>query len=80
MKLITCHFTEKDLAALDQLAKTRIFPSRSEAIRSAVRDLLKEENQKEAIKQVKAFCNIMKGRSIDPDNILQIFKECLVNG
>ena len=39
--------------------------------------LKREEKQSEAIKQVKAFCNIFKGQSIDPDSILNIFKEWL---
>lgn len=80
MKLITVHLPEKDLAALHQLIRNKHYPNRSEIIRAAIRDLLKEEKQKEAIEQVKAFCNTMKGRSIDPDSILNIFKEWLTNG
>ena len=80
MRVITCRLPDKDVEALNLLVTTKIFPNRSEAIRFAVRDFLKEENQKEAIEQVKAFCNIMKGRSIDPESILNIFKEWLTNG
>ena len=80
MRVITCHFPEKDVDSLNRLVDNGHFPNRSEAIRFAVRDLLKAENQNEAIKQVKAFCNIFKGQSIDADSILQIFKEWSVNG
>jgi len=80
LRVITCHFPDKVVETLDLLVETKIFPNRSEAIRFAVRDFLKEENQKEAIKQVKAYCNLMKNRSIDPDYILHLFKEWLSNG
>ena len=80
MKFLTCWIPEKDFESLNHLVETKHFSNRSEAVRAAIRDLLKEENQKEAIKQVKAFCNIMKGRSIDPESILNIFKEWLTNG
>ena len=80
MRVITCRLPDKDVESLQQLIRNKHYPNRSEAVRAAIRDFLKEENQKEAIEQVKAFCNIMKGRSIDPESILNIFKEWLVNG
>ena len=39
MNLITVHLPEQQVYALDELVKARIFPSRSEAIRAAIRDL-----------------------------------------
>ena len=80
MKLITCWLPEKTVESLQQLIRNKHYPNRSEAVRAAIRDFLKEEKQKEAIEQVKAFCSIMKGRSIDPESILNIFKEWLTNG
>ena len=43
MKLITVHLPEAYLKGLDKLVKRRMYPNRSEAIRIAVRDLLKRE-------------------------------------
>jgi len=43
MKLITCHLPEAYLDGLDQLIQAENYPNRSEAIRVAVRDLLKSE-------------------------------------
>ncbi len=40
MILITVHITEQQLRALDKLVQMRIFPSRSEAIRTAIRELI----------------------------------------
>ena len=40
MILITVHITEQQLKALNKLVEMRIFPSRSEAIRTAIRELL----------------------------------------
>jgi len=40
MNLITVHLPEQQVYALDELVKARIFPSRSEAIRAAIRDLV----------------------------------------
>jgi len=40
MILITVHVTEQQVKALDRLVKLRLYPSRSEAIRTAIRDLI----------------------------------------
>ena len=44
MVLITFHIPLKMLKALDKLVEEGIFPSRSEAIRAAIRDLIVREN------------------------------------
>ncbi|KUO84226.1 MAG: CopG family transcriptional regulator [Caldivirga sp. MG_3] len=43
MMLISVHIPRRMLEGLDELAKSGLFPSRSEAIRVAVRDLLIKE-------------------------------------
>ena len=43
MKMITVHLPEKYLEALEDLIREGYFPNRAEAIRVAVRDLLKNE-------------------------------------
>jgi len=43
VRLITVHLPEEFLAGLAELVRQRRYPNRSEAIRLAVRDLLKEE-------------------------------------
>ena len=43
MKLITVHLPEAYLAGIDRLVSSDAYPNRSEAIRVAVRDLLKSE-------------------------------------
>ncbi len=43
MHLITVHLPEAYLEGLDSLVSEKIYPNRSEAIRVAVRDLLKTE-------------------------------------
>ena len=43
MKMITVHIPEKYLAALEDLVDKGHFPSRSEAIRVAIRDLIRNE-------------------------------------
>jgi antitoxin ParD1/3/4 len=43
MHLITVHLPEAYLEGLDSLVNERIYPNRSEAIRVAVRDMLKTE-------------------------------------
>jgi Arc/MetJ-type ribon-helix-helix transcriptional regulator len=51
MKMITVHIPERYLAALETLVDDGHFPSRSEAIRVAIRDLIRNEidlqNQKD---------------------------------
>ncbi len=43
MKLITCHLPEAYLSGIEELVNLNVYPNRSEAIRVAIRDLLKEE-------------------------------------
>ncbi|MFX1519768.1 MAG: ribbon-helix-helix domain-containing protein [Promethearchaeota archaeon] len=43
MRLISVKLPEKYLEGLDTLVRIGVYPSRSEAIRVAVRDLLKRE-------------------------------------
>ncbi|MCE7740786.1 MAG: type II toxin-antitoxin system ParD family antitoxin [Candidatus Heimdallarchaeota archaeon] len=43
MRLITVHFPEEYIQAIDKLVLIGHYPNRSEAIRAAARDLLKEE-------------------------------------
>ncbi len=43
MKLVTVLLPEAYLTGLDELVRRNMYPSRSAAIRSAVRDLLKKE-------------------------------------
>jgi len=45
MKLITVHIPEGLLDALDQLVEKRYYPDRAEAIRIAIRCLIKEHGQ-----------------------------------
>ena len=42
LKLISVHLPEGYLSGLDELVKKRKFPSRSEAIRVAIRELLRK--------------------------------------
>ena len=43
MKLITCHLPEAYLSGIEELVNLNVYPNRSEVIRVAIRDLLKEE-------------------------------------
>ena len=43
MKLVTVHLPEAFLSGLDQLVDARLYPNKSEAIRVAIRDMLKKE-------------------------------------
>jgi len=43
MRVVTVKLQEAFLKGIDELIEARIYPSRSEAIRVAVRDLLKKE-------------------------------------
>jgi antitoxin ParD1/3/4 len=43
MKLVTLMLPQAYLEGLDELVRANMYPSRSAAIRSAVRDLLKKE-------------------------------------
>ncbi len=46
MVLISVHIPKQMLEELDEFVKQGIFPSRSEAIRIAIRDLLYRENSR----------------------------------
>jgi len=43
MKLVTVHLPQSYIEGLEELVKVNIYPNRSEAIRVAVRDMLKNE-------------------------------------
>ncbi|MHA1150518.1 MAG: ribbon-helix-helix domain-containing protein [Promethearchaeota archaeon] len=43
MKLITCHLPEAYLRGIEELVNLEMYPNRSEVIRVAIRDLLKNE-------------------------------------
>lgn len=43
MKLVTVKLPEALIDGLDELVRSRLYPSRSAAIRTAVRDMLKRE-------------------------------------
>lgn len=45
MKVVTVHLPEQFIEALDEMVRLRLYPSRSEAIRMAVRDLIKNESR-----------------------------------
>ncbi|MFB6471192.1 MAG: ribbon-helix-helix domain-containing protein [Vulcanisaeta sp. AZ3] len=46
MVLISVHIPKQMLEELDELVKQGVFPSRSEAIRISIRDLLYKENSR----------------------------------
>ena len=43
LKILTVHLPDTYVKGLDELVSRRLYPNRSEAIRMAVRDLLKSE-------------------------------------
>ena len=43
MKVVTVHLPEAYLEAIDELVKKGYYPNRAEAIRMAVRDLIRRE-------------------------------------
>ncbi len=43
MKLVTLHVPETYIQGLEKLVQNNLYPNRSEAIRIAIRDLLKKE-------------------------------------
>ncbi len=51
MKLITVHIPEKFLEALDALVAEGRYPNRSEIIRIAIRDFLREELWRTRVKK-----------------------------
>jgi antitoxin ParD1/3/4 len=60
LKLITVHLPEAYLSGLDKLIESDAYPNRSEAIRVAVRDLLKLELGGWAQTEVKAAPNLLE--------------------
>ncbi|ADN49460.1 MAG: ribbon-helix-helix domain-containing protein [Vulcanisaeta sp.] len=52
MVLISVHIPKQMLEELDEFVKQGIFPSRSEAIRIAIRDLLYRENSRSKTQNV----------------------------
>ncbi|MFP3303468.1 MAG: ribbon-helix-helix domain-containing protein [Caldivirga sp.] len=61
MMLISVHIPRRMLEGLDELAKSGLFPSRSEAIRVAVRDLLIKEREKRKGSGVRREVGTMAG-------------------
>jgi len=61
MILISVHVPKQMLEELDELVKKGVFPSRSEAIRIAIRDLLLREQTRTRQQQVSETI-IMPGR------------------
>ena len=47
MKLITLNLPDRYLDGIEVLVREEIYPNRSEAIRSAIRDLLRKETELE---------------------------------
>jgi antitoxin ParD1/3/4 len=43
MKVVTVHLPEAYVEAIDELVKRGLYPNRAEAIRMAVRDLIRRE-------------------------------------
>ena len=52
MALISVHIPKQMLEELDELVSQGVFPSRSEAIRIAIRDLLYRENSRNKAQNV----------------------------
>jgi len=62
MMLISVHIPRRMLEGLDELARSGLFPSRSEAIRVAVRDLLIKERGRRG-SGVRREARMMGGRA-----------------
>ncbi|MEM2214896.1 MAG: ribbon-helix-helix domain-containing protein [Candidatus Nezhaarchaeales archaeon] len=62
MRIITVKIPEAYLRELDDLVKAGIYPSRSEVIRTALRELLKKEVHRESIEDMN-FHSLMRLRS-----------------
>ena len=54
MKIVPLHLPSKYLDGLDTLIEKDVYPNRSEAIRMAIRDMLKNETRKFAKQQANA--------------------------
>jgi Arc/MetJ-type ribon-helix-helix transcriptional regulator len=52
MVLISVHIPKRMLEELDEIVRQGVFPSRSEAIRIAIRDLLYRENSRNKAQNV----------------------------
>ena len=52
MVLISVHLPKQMLEEIDELASQGVFPSRSEAIRIAIRDLLYKEREQKSMNNV----------------------------
>jgi len=52
MVLISVHIPKQVLEEIDELVKQGVFPSRSEAIRTAVWDLVRREKQQREVTQI----------------------------
>jgi len=61
MILISVHIPKQMLEELDELVRKGVFPSRSEAVRIAIRDLLLREQNRTRQQQVSELI-IMPGR------------------
>lgn len=55
LRVLTVHLPEAYINGLDQLVNLRFYPSRSEVIRVAVRDLLKRELWSRQIEELEAL-------------------------
>ena len=60
MKLISVKLPEKYLEGLDTLVRIGVYPSRSEAIRVAVRDLLKREVWEKGVPRTHRFARLQR--------------------
>ena len=63
MKLVTLNLPEPYIKALDSLVKAKRFPSRAEAIRIAVRDLILDELTILEDKEAEEICARIKSSS-----------------
>jgi Arc/MetJ-type ribon-helix-helix transcriptional regulator len=55
MVLISVHLPKQMLEEIDELVKQGVFPSRSEAIRIAIRDLLYKERSRKSMNVVEGI-------------------------
>lgn len=58
LRILTVHLPEAYIQGLDELVNRRLYPNRSEAIRVAVRDLLRAElweRPAQSLKEVKMY-------------------------
>ena len=71
MKLVTVHLPEVYLAVLDNLVRQGQYSSRSEAIRTAIRDMIKDELSQFDAQQLKKktppLKELLKGFEVQED-------------